>query len=781
MIQKIKDSGRIGQSVARVDAPGKLTGNALYAGDVSFPGMLYLKILRSDRPHAKILRIRTDEAERHPGVVAVFTHRDIPGTNRIGGQRKDQPVLCDEKVRFIGDPVAMVAAETPESAEEAVSLIRVDYEDLPGLFSPEEALLPDAVKIHESGNILQERTLLKGDPDRALNDAAVVITNTYRTQMVEHAYLEPEAGVATFKEGKVTVWMPSKYSHADRRELAGVLGLPLERVRIINATIGGYFGDKTSLSPGYYAALASLKTERPSKMVYSREESFVASRKRHPFIIRYTTGATKEGRILAVKVEIIADTGAYAASGPTVLLKSLIHAAGPYEIPNVFVRGRWVYTNNPVGGSMRGLGVPQVAFAHESQMDILAETLHLDPFEIRLKNGLKPGSITATGQRLGESVGLAETIKTVRDEISRRGTPESSGSKRYGWGIGAMFYGIGIAGGSNPGKARIEADDSGRFTLYIGTGDGGQGSSTILNQIAAEVLRCRTDEIRVVSGDTDCCPDSGVTAGSRVTYIVGRSVQIAAEKLMELLQGTAASILETDPEDLRFENGFFSPAGAPHRVVSIAQAVERLKEEGVSPIGVGVFDPETKAVDPRTTQGSPMATYAFATQGALVSLDIDSGEVEVLSLVACHDVGRALNPANVTGQIEGSVSMGLGYSLMEEVLLENGMIRNPRFSEYLIPTSLDMPETVSHLVEAPEASGPFGAKGVGEPALIPTAPAILNAIAACGVRVKDLPATPEAVWKLLHSFPDDTGKKKDDEDDDGTKIMKDRKSSALTA
>jgi nicotinate dehydrogenase large molybdopterin subunit len=289
----MKDSDGIGRSIGRVDAPGKLTGNALYAGDVSFPGMLYLKILRSDRPHAKILRIRTDEAEKHPGVVAVFTHRDIPGTNRIGGQRKDQPVLCDEKVRFIGDPVAMVAAETPESAEEAVSLIRVDYEDLPGLFSPEEALLPDAVKIHESGNILQERTLLKGDPDRALNDAAVVITNAYRTQMVEHAYLEPEAGVATFKEGKVTVRMPSKYSHADRRELAGVLGLPLERVRIINATIGGYFGDKTSLSPGYYAALASLKTERPSKMVYSREESFVASRKRHPFIIRYTTGATK--------------------------------------------------------------------------------------------------------------------------------------------------------------------------------------------------------------------------------------------------------------------------------------------------------------------------------------------------------------------------------------------------------------------------------------------------------------------------------------------------------
>ena len=745
--------GVVGQSVSRVDGLGKLTGDAVYAGDISFPRMLHLKILRSDRPHGRILGIRTDKAEKHPGVVAVFTYKDIPGTNRIG-LHKDQPVLCDERVRVVGDPVAMVAAETLESAAEASCLIRVDYEELPGVFCPEDALLPDAVKIHETGNLLQERILLKGDPNQGLSDAEVVISNTYRTQMVEHAYLEPEAGVASYEEGRLTIWIPSKYVHADRREIAGVLGLPLDQVRVINATIGGYFGDKTSLSPGYYAALASLKTKRPSKMVYTREESFVASRKRHPFIIQYTTGATKEGRILAVNVEIMADTGAYAASGPTVLVKSLIHAAGPYEIPHVSVKERFVYTNNPVGGSMRGLGVPQVAVAHESQMDILAETLRLDPFEIRLRNGLRPGSLTATGQKLGESVGLADTIRKVKDEINRRGIPRSSGSKRYGWGIGSMFYGIGLLG-SNPGITRIEADDSGRFTLYTGIGDGGQGSSTVLAQIAAEVLQCQAEEVRLVSGDTDCCPDSGVTAGSRVTYVIGRSVQIAAEKLMESLQGAASSLMEVVLEDLRFEKGFFYSPKAPRRRVSVAQAVRRLKEEGVSPIGEADFHPEITALDPRTGQGNPMATYAFATQGALVSLDMDSGEVEVLSIVACHDVGRAVNPANVTGQIEGAVSMGLGYTLMEEVLLEHGMIRNPRFSEYFLPTSLDMPEIISHLLEVPEATGPFGAKGIGEPALIPTAPAILNAIgAAAGIHVKDLPATPEALWRLLNPLPE---------------------------
>jgi len=339
----------------------------------------------------------------------------------------------------------------------------------------------------------------------------------------------------------------------------------------------------------------------------------------------------------------------------------------------------------------------------------------------------------------------------VREEIAKRGSPPSSGSKRYAWGIASMYYGIGMTGLPNPAFSRIEADDSGEFVLYLGCGDVGQGSATAMVQIAAEVLHARTEWIRLVAGDTDHCPDSGVSAASRVTYIVGRSVQRAAENLRDLLQEFAASMIEiSTKEDLILDQGFFFPPGAPHRKVSVREVVRSLKRKGIDPAGEGKFDPETTALDPKTGQGSPYATYAFATQGALVSVDLDSGEVGVLDVVACHDVGRAVNPMNVVGQIEGGISMGLGYGLLEEIILKDGEILNPRLSEYFIPTALDLPQIDSFLIEAGEPTGPFGAKGVGEPALIPTAPAILNGVSACtGIHVKELPLTSEKLWNLL--------------------------------
>ena len=739
----------IGCSVPRVDAMDKLTGVAKYAGDLTFDHVLHLKVLRSDRPHAKILGMDTTTAIRHPGVAAVFTSKDIPGKNQL---RRGQQVFCEERVRCVGDPLAMVAAETPAAAQEALELIQIRYEDLPGVFSPEESLLENAVKVHDSGNVFMERTLRKGNPEDALREAEVKITNIYRTQMVEHAYLEPEAGIARYSEKKITVWMPCKYAHADCKEIAAVLGFPVDRIRIINTTIGGSFGDKTSLSPGYYAALASLITGRPAKMEYSRQESFIASTKRHPYTIRYTTGAAKDGSILVAKIDITADIGAYAASSLSVLVKSLIHASGPYEIPNILIDIRGVYTNNPISASMRGLGVPQVAMAHESQLDILAKTLGLDPFAVRLKNALKPGSITATGQRLGKSVGLEDTIKNVRSEIVRLGTPANSSSRRYGWGIASMFYGIGNAGRPGPGSARIEANNRGEFTLFVGCGDVGQGSSTILTQIVASVLDCSTDNIRIVSNDTDICPDSGPTVASRVTYVVGGAVQRAARRLKLMLQEAAAELMGANPGDLQLSQGVFCLPDSTASNVSIGQAVMILEEREELPRAEESFAPEVSPLDGATSQGAPMATYAFATQGALVSVDVDSGEVALLSLIASHDVGRAINPCAVAGQIEGAVAMGLGYGLMEEVALKDGVIMNPTLSEYYIPTSLDIPETTIILVEAAETTGPYGAKGVGEPALICTAPAILNAIsAATGVHPKKLPLTSESLCTLLNN------------------------------
>ncbi len=740
----------VGQPIPRVDAFDKVTGKALYAGDIVFPEMLHIKALRSARPHARILGIHTGKAEACPGVVGVFTHRNIPGTNRIGPRDKDQPLLCDDKVRHIGDPLAIVAAETLEEAEEAVSLIQVDLKDLPGIFSTEKALAQGAINIHESGNLLSERTLVKGCPEQAIKDADIVITNTYRTQMVEHAYLEPEAGVADFRDGKMTLWIPSKHAHFDQKEIGAILGLSPEKVRVVLTAIGGSFGDKQCISPGYYAALASFKTGRPCKMVYDREESFVASTKRHPCLIHYTTAASRDGRIIAVKVEIVADTGAYSSYGPSILVRAMAHAAGPYEIPNIYVKAKAVYTNNPTGGAMRGFGVPQIVMACESQMDILSQKLRLNPFEIRLRNALRPGSLTATGQSMGPSVGLSQTIKKVKRQILKMDIPQSSVSKRYGWGIACMYYGIGLTGLPNPGAGRIEANDSGDYTLFLGCGDVGQGSATIMAQIAAEVLRSKVERIKVISGDTDFCPDSGTSTASRVTYIVGRSVQIAAEKLRALLQESAASMIEIAKEDLVLENDFFYPFGSPHLKVSVGEVMRWMKSKGKPTFAEGRFNPETKGLDLETGQGIPYATYAFATQGALVSVDLESGEVEVMEMVACHDVGKALNPINLDGQIVGGISMGLGYGLTEEVILDDGVIRNPRFSQYLIPTSLDVPKIRTFLVENREPTGPFGSKGVGEPAIVPTVPAIINAIRnATGTHPREIPVTPENFWRLL--------------------------------
>ncbi|RJX36434.1 MAG: hypothetical protein C4525_00825 [Desulfarculus sp.] len=735
----------IGRAVPRVDARDKATGRALYAGDLRLPRMLHLRVVRSDRPHAEITGLDLEAARRAPGVAAVWTAADLPGARQVGVRIKDEPVLCQDKVRRVGDPLVLLAARTPEQAQEAAELVAVVYRELTPVLSPEQALASGAPLVHAEGNLLFERRVVRGEADAALAGCPHVIKNTYRTQTVEHAYLEPEAGVAFWEGDGLVVKLPSKHAHFEQAELARVLDLPLEKIRVVCTTIGGYFGDKQCLSPGYYAAIAARLTGRPAAMVYDRGESFQVSSKRHPFTIHMTSGADREGRLQAVKVEIIADTGAYASYGPSILTRAVVHACGPYAVPNLEVRGRVVYTNNPVGGAMRGFGVPQVAIAHECQMDLLAAAVGVDPAEIRRRNFLTVGQANAAGQVLSASVGVGQCLEKVL--AARQALPPHSREKDAdyltAWGLAATHYGIGLTGLPNPGVARLSLAPREPVRVMVGTGDGGQGASTTLLQIAAEELGLEMADLELVAADTAQTPNSGTSTASRITYVVGRAVQEAARKLIAEMGPVVQAAWGL--ARVEFKEGAFR---AGRRRLSLRRAADSLLAR---PLTVEAsFDPPTQGLDPKTGQGAPYATYSFAVHAAQVAVAKDTGRVEVLRVLAAHDVGRVIHPVNVVAQIQGGVMMGLGYALWEEVLLDNGRILNAGFKDYRLPTSLDGPELKVLLVESPEPTGPFGAKGVAEPALLPTAPAIHNAVAAAvGGHVFVNPLSPERVWRLL--------------------------------
>jgi nicotinate dehydrogenase large molybdopterin subunit len=736
----------IGTSPVKDDAWDKVTGRAVYAADLNLPGAMELFVLRSRLAHAEIVSIDTGAARQAPGVLAIWTAADLPGEVLVGPRLKDEPVLAGDKVRRVGDPLALIAAQTHEQAARAADLVEVGYREMETVLDPESALAPGAPLLHEGGNLVFERRVIKGDAARALAGCVHVIENSYRTQMVEHAYLEPEAGAANWEGDTLVVSLPTKHAHFEQAELARVLDLPLERIRVVCTSIGGYFGDKQCLSPGYYAALAARLTGRPARMVYSREESFQVSTKRHPVTVHMTTGADAQGRLQAVQVEITADTGAYASYGPPVMTRAVVHAAGPYEVPNLEVWGRVVYTNNPVAGAMRGFGVPQVAIAHEAQMDLLAQAVGVSPAKIRRRNFLAPGKANAAGQVLTTSVGLSECLDKV--EQARLELPphprEQDPAWLTGWGLAATHYGIGLTGLPNPGTARAGIAPGEPVKIFVGTGDGGQGAFTTLRQIAAEELGVELVDVELVAADTAHTPNSGTSTASRITYVVGRSVQEAARSLAEELGRAVAGHWGLD--EVAFAHGFFK---AGERTIGLRQAADQILGE---PLEVEAsFDPPTQKLNSETGQGAPYATYSFAVQAAQVALERDTGRVEVLRMLAAHDVGRVIHPVNLTGQIQGAVMMGLGYALCEEVCLDQGRIVNDGFKDYHIPTSLDGPELQVLLVESPEPTGPFGAKGVAEPALLPTAPAIHNAVArALGQRIMVNPISCERVWRVLN-------------------------------
>lgn len=739
-----KDS--IGRSVLKPDAWDKVTGKVRYAGDHQPEGALHLAVARSHTPHAEIRGIDTTAAKAAPGVVGVWTATDIPGELLVGPRLKDEPVMCFDKVRRVGDPLALVAAETLDQAQAAAELIKPDFAKLPGIFTPEDSLEPGAPVINGEGNLVFERSLLKGQGAAPLENCPVVIERTYRTQMMEHAYLEPEAGLSWWEGEVLVVKLPTKHAHFEQGELSRVLAMPTERLRIICATMGGYFGDKQCLSPGYYCAMATYFTGRPARMTYSREESFQVSTKRHPMIITMTTGATAEGRLVVVKTEILAETGCYASYGPSIMTRAVVHCAGPYDVPNVQVHGRLAYTNNPVCGAMRGFGVPQVAIAHECQMDLVAAACGISPAEVRRINFLTPGSHTATGQKLVASVGMGKCLEQIVE--AQQSLPphprESDPDWLTAWGMGATHYGIGLTGLPNPGVARIILSPDGSVSLRVGTGDGGQGSSTTMAMIAAQELGLAPEQVEVLAGDTAACPNSGTSTASRLTYVVGRSVQRAGGKMRKRLVEAAKQA--TGSKKVDWQDGCLNVGGES---LELAQAAKRFLSR---PLEVeGVFDPPTHKLDPDTAQGAPYATYAFAVHAVQVAVEKLTGRVEVLRLVACHDVGKVIHPVNLAAQIQGAGMMGLGYALSEEILLDHGRIINPQFLDYKLPHAWPAPEVVVRLVEEPEPTGPYGAKGVAEPALLPTAPAVHNAVAAAlGEHTFRNPVSTEALWKILN-------------------------------
>lgn len=742
-LQNKAETAVVGKSCQRVDGIAKVTGKAKFAADIKLNGALHCQALRSTVPHAVLKKIDTSAALSVPGVVGIYTAIDIPGENRFGIILRDEPILVEDHIRKVGDTLAVVAGETREAVENALKLIKVDCEELPALFSPEEALKEEAPKLHGKNNILSTTVIKRGDADTAIAGAAIVVTRRYTTQRIEHAYIEPEAGLATFENGCITMWVSTQNPHYDRREIARMLGIGQHRVRVIQAVTGGGFGGKLDLSVQCLLALAAYKTDRPVRMVYDREESITASTKRHPFTIDYTSACDKEGRLLAAKVKIIGDTGAYASYGPGVLKRSAVHATGPYNVPNVDIEALCVYTNNPTSSSMRGFGVTQLAFAHESQMDMMAEAVGLDPFEIRLRNCYRKGSITATGQLLSQSVGIAETIERARSSAQQLGMYNSHG-KNSGVGVGCMWYGIGSTGAANPSGAFVDFVEDGTAIVLTGCAEIGQGSSTMLQQIAAEELGLTVEDVLVMAGDTGISPEAGTTSASRQTYISGNAVRIAAQEAKRIALSEAGELLGADPVELGIEGGWLWQAGRKTSL-DVKTLLAQCRAKGKLTLGSGFFNPAITVLD-ENGQGIPYATYSYATQVAEVKVNPETGRINVSRIVAANDVGKAINPQSVEGQMEGGCLMGLGYALLEEVKMKDGRIENPSFSKYLLPMSMDAPEIYPIIIEDPESTGPYGAKGVGEPALIPTVPAIANALYdALGIRFHEMPFSPEKV------------------------------------
>ena len=725
----------IGKSKPRLDARGKVTGETAFPGDLFQEGMLHIKILFSGRSHARILNIDTSNAETAPGVVAVFTAGDVP-VNEYGLIFPDQPVLCGpgshkagaDIVRWEGDQVALVIAETEEQAAAACDLIKVDWEDLEVVDSVETALRPDAPQLHPDrpGNELVHWLIRRGDMEAGWNQARVVVEGEYHTPHQEHAYLQPEAGLAYIdEEGRVAVHVAGQWTHEDREQICHALDLQPDQVRVVYEAIGGAFGGREDMSVQIVLALAAFKLRRPVKIVWSRQESIIGHHKRHQMTIRTRWGADQAGRITAVEVAALADAGAYASTTSKVLGNANMMVTGPYKIPNARVDIYGIYTNNPPGGAFRGFGGPQGAFAAESQMNKLAEALDMDPIELRLINILEEGDPLTVGTPLPPGVSIKQVVErcAVKAGWSKKGEqwkrppvkPETSSLAR-GVGFACAFKNVGFSFGYQENSwARIELDGQAeieRAVVYQAGADCGQGAHTVMTQMAAEALGVVLEKVEIIPSDTATSGDSGSASASRLSFMSGNAIRGAAER-----------------------------------------ALAAWKEEERPAIGEYVYlAPKTFPYHPETGECEPNIAYGYVAQAVEVEVDLETGQVRLVRVISANDVGKALNPQQIEGQIEGAVVQAQGYVLMENLILEKGRVQTPHLSTYLIPTVLDVPDRIEPIImEIADPRGPFGARGMAEMPYLPLAPAVIAAVHdATGYWFDKFPLTPDRVWHELN-------------------------------
>jgi CO/xanthine dehydrogenase Mo-binding subunit len=758
----------IGKSVTRVDANEKVTGQAIYGYDLVLPQMLYGKTLFSTRAHAKIKRINTDKAKQLPGIVAVVTGGDAPWTH--GESIKDKPFLAQGRVRYIGEPVAAVAAEDEDIAQAAVKLIEVEYEELPVYTNPEEACTPGSVAIHEDfdkyrkmnfivgshlPNIAEHFKLRTGDVQMGFKQSDLIIEERYFVPIIQHAAMEPHSAHAQFdkESGRLTLWVANDAPFRALHEITEALNMPKEKIRFINPLQGGGFGSKGGLKVEPIAvALAFHTNGRPVRVKFNREETFISTLCRHEAIVYCKSGVKKDGTLMAREMKIYWGAGAYAEKSPTVCIRGSLPAPGPYRIPHVKVDGYAVYTNKPVAGSYRGYGIPQGAWAVEQQMDEIAKRLGMDPVEIRMKNIFVEGDISYWGEQL-HAVGLKETLTKATEAIGWGKKPQSV---KPGVKIGKGFACIQKPTRSpTTSNAGVLVNAKGEVTVLAGTVEIGQGCNTILSQVAAEELKVPIENVFMHPLDTDVIPYDASTTSSRSTYHMGNAVRRAAIDARKQIAEAAAPILEAPVEDLGFFDGKVFFKDQPQMALPIGEIIRRKLGADGSVRGDGSYTYEIgKDLDLETGHSDhASAFYMYATQAAEVMVDEESGRVRLLRMSAAHDVGKAINPLNCVAQIEGGLAMGIGSALHEEMVVDDtGKVRNPSFLDYHLVTSLDVPEMISIVVECSEPEGPYGAKGLGEPGLAPTPAAIGNAVAdALGVRVYDLPLKPENVYWAIRN------------------------------